>query len=81
MTKKIYAPDTTAYGGALLKKRKGRAGPRPVDARNTMHLVLRSSQAKGDWSFSKKPNRRKIDVIFENFSEKYSVKILSMAYD
>ena len=76
----MYPSDPKACGGALLNKRKARLRPRPLDTKNSMHLVLRSTQAKGDWSFSKKLNRRKIDKILERFSQKHAVKILSMAY-
>ncbi len=62
-----------------MKTRKGRLGSRPLDTRNTMHLVLRSSRAKGDWSFSKAENHRKIKSITAKFSQKYAVKILSLA--
>jgi hypothetical protein len=39
------------YGGELLKTRKGRSMGRPLDKKNSMHLVLRSSKAKNEWSF------------------------------
>lgn len=77
--KKVYPQDPTAYGGILLRKRKARMKGRPFDTRQSMHLVLRSSQAKGEWSFSKKHHNNKISHIVSKFSEKYSVKVLSMA--
>ena len=60
-----------------MKTRKGRAGPRPLATRDTMHLVLRASKAKGDWSFKK--HDRQIRAILEKFSRKYAVRILSLA--
>jgi len=66
-----------AYGGDLRKKRKGRAGARPLATRTSMHLVLRSSQAKGPWSFVR--HRKKIAEVVARFSQKYGVKIISMA--
>lgn len=69
-----------AYGGELMKKRKGRSGPRTLDTKNTMHLVLRSTKAKGEWSFSKEKNKNNIQRIFKKFSSKYGVKIYSIAY-
>lgn len=68
-----------SYGGELLKTRKGRARGRPLDTKNTMHLVLRSSKAKGDWSFKKSKNARNINAIIAKFSKKYGVRILSYA--
>ncbi len=44
-----------------------------------MHLVLRSSKAKGDWSFRRPANKLKIRQIVTKFSEKYGIKILSLA--
>ena len=69
----------SAFGGELLKTRKGRARPRPLSTRETMHVVLRSTKAKGDWSFAKAPNRKKIDAILKRFSRRYGVKVLSYA--
>ena len=66
-----------AYGGELLKTRKGRTGPRPLATRDTMHLVLRSTKAKADWSFRK--HDRRIREIIEKFSHRYGVKVLSLA--
>jgi hypothetical protein len=68
-----------AYGGELLKTRKGRACGRPLSTRATMHLVLKSMQAKGEWSFTKFDNDYKIREIVDRFSEKYGVKVLSLA--
>jgi hypothetical protein len=74
---KLLRSENKAYGGELLKTRKGRTGPRPLDTKNTMHLVLRSSKAKGDWSFRKHAN--KIDQIVARFSTKYGIRIISAA--
>ena len=68
-----------AYGGELLKTRKGRSRGRPLDTKNTMHLVLRSSKAKGLWSFKRTVNEKKISLILKKFSRKHGVKILSLA--
>jgi hypothetical protein len=70
-------PQSKSYGGELLKTRKGRSGPRPLDTRTTMHLVLRSSQARGQWSF--KRHEPKIRRIVDRFARKNGVKILSLA--
>lgn len=66
-----------AYGGELFKTRKGRSQPRPLDTRNTMHLVLRSSKAKGNWSL--KRHASKIKQIVAKFSQKHGVKVVSLA--
>ena len=73
----MFDKKSKAYGGELLKTRKGRAGPRPLATRDTMHLVLRSTKASGEWSFKKHDGR--IREIIAKFSRKYGVKVLSLA--
>jgi hypothetical protein len=71
--------ESSAYGGELFKTRLGRSRPRPLSTRETLHLVLRSSKATGDWSFAMKGNRRKIQELLARFSRKYGVRVLSYA--
>lgn len=73
----LLEKQTLAYGGELLKTRKGRNGPRPLATRDTMHLVLRSAKAKGEWSFKK--HDRRIRKIVQKFTSKYGVRVLSLA--
>ncbi len=68
----------SAFGSSLMKKRKGRAGPRPLSTRTTMHLVLRSTKAVKDWSFKRSNNESRITSILEKFSHKYGVKLISV---
>lgn len=75
----LFKKRSSSYGSDLLKTRKGREGGRPLDTKNTMHLVLRSTKARGDWSFKKAKNEKKINALVKKFSEKYGVKILSLA--
>jgi len=75
----LLRKEKKSYGGVLLSTRKGRSGPRPLSIRETMHLVLRSSKAHGEWSFRHPRNERKIKEIIEKFALKYGVKILSLA--
>jgi REP element-mobilizing transposase RayT len=76
---KLFANEPSAYGGDLQTTRSGRARARPLDTKRTMHLVLRSTKAKGDWSFKKPLNEKAIEVIFLRFGAKFGVKILSLA--
>jgi REP element-mobilizing transposase RayT len=68
-----------AYGGSLLKTRKGRSSGRPLDTKNTMHLILKSSKAVGEWSFRKSQNEKVIKVIIAKFAHRFGIKILSLA--
>jgi hypothetical protein len=76
---KLLKDEPKAYGGDLLKTRKGRARGRPLDTKNTMHLVLRSTKATGDWSFWKPENKNKIRRVISKFSQKNGIKVLSLA--
>ncbi len=67
------------YGGSLRKTRKGRAGARPISTRHTMHLVLKSSKAKGEWNFLRRANKKSIRRIIDKFAFVYGVKVVSFA--
>lgn len=75
----LLKKEKNAFGGSLFTTRKGREGSRPLSTRETMHLVLRSSKAQGDWSFKKPNNEKAIRRILQKFSEKYGIQILSAA--
>lgn len=69
----------SAYGGDLLKTRAGRAHGRPLSTRETMHLVMRSSKAKGVFSLRHPRNIQRVRSIVEKFAKKNGVQILSFA--
>lgn len=68
-----------SYGGTLLNTRKGRNGGRPLSTKDSIHMVLRSSQAVGAQSFKAPKNAKKIRNILQKFSFKYGVQILTIA--
>jgi len=76
---KFFKNSRNEYGSDLLKKRKGRAGPRPLSTKDSMHLVLRSTKAKGAWSMRRGRNAELIHRILVKFANKYGIKILSAA--
>ncbi|MGE0762324.1 MAG: transposase [Bdellovibrionales bacterium] len=67
-----------AFGGALLKKAKNRHA-RPLSTKEPLHLVLRSSRARGDWSFYKPRNRKIIQEGLSRLCRKYGVKVEQFA--
>ncbi len=75
----LLAKEKSAYGGDLLKTRAGRRGARPLSTRETIHLVLRSTKAKGEWSFRRPRNHSHVNRIIEKFSVIYGVRVISMA--
>lgn len=62
------------FGGELLKKARNRTA-RPLSTQKAMHLVLRSSQATGDWSFRQPANRKIVDETLNKASKKYGIKV------
>lgn len=71
--------EKSAYGGELQKRRAGRAHGRPLSTRETTHLILRSTQAKGVWSMLHKRNNSAVRAILKKFARKYGVRVVSMA--
>lgn len=76
---KLLKDSPKAYGGDLTTTRKGRSQRRPLDTKNTTHLILKSTKAKGAWSFWLPKNKNKIRQIVLKFSQKYGIRIHSMA--
>jgi REP element-mobilizing transposase RayT len=62
-----------AFGGTLLKKAKNRHD-RPVSSKHPMHLVLKSTQAKGRFGFGTSVNAKKIRSIVDDHCTRYGVK-------
>lgn len=75
----MLAKEKSAYGGELLKTRAGRQHGRPLSTRDTMHLVLRSTKAKGEWSFRRPRNAAHVNRIIDKFAVIYGVRVISMA--
>jgi hypothetical protein len=66
------------YGGTLRTKRSGRYA-RPLSVHQSMHLVLRSTQATGERSLRNKRNEKRVAGIIRKFSEKFHVQVVSYA--
>lgn len=75
--KQLIKKTKTEYGGDLLKTREGRKHGRPLSTTSTMHIVLRSTQAKGSKSFYR--YRKPITEILSKFADKYGIKIVTFA--
>jgi REP element-mobilizing transposase RayT len=65
------------HGGAVRKGKRKLA--RPFSPDKAMHITLRSSRARGKWSFLKGANQKKIENLIYSRSSKYGVKILQFA--
>lgn len=75
----FLSKNSLSYGGTLLKTRAGRARGRPIDTKNSMHLVLRSSKAVKEFSFKQPRHAKAIQHIVDKFSRKFGIKVLSLA--
>jgi REP element-mobilizing transposase RayT len=71
-------PKFLAYGGEHQKSRAGR-GARPITHNYSMHFVLRSSRARGEWSFRRPRNHARVQAILGRFARKYAVELRSYA--
>ncbi len=61
------------HGGDLLKGKRKEA--RPFSHKNAIHLVLRSTHAKGAWSFLTPKNQSRIKRILEKCARAYHIKV------
>lgn len=67
------------FGGALLKKSHAKKA-RPIALKKTMHLTLRSSKARGEYSFRFDKNRiQKIEKVVRLQAKKFGVEIFRYA--
>jgi len=62
------------FGGSLLKKSNPKVR-RPVSTKHAMHVVIKSSRAKGSYSFLRKKNRQGIDKILKAQAKKFGIRI------
>jgi REP element-mobilizing transposase RayT len=67
----------SAYGGVLRNRRQGR-GARSISTRFSMHLVLRSSLARGAWSFVRPKNESMIHRVLAKHAKHTSTEILGI---
>ncbi|MFM6930330.1 MAG: transposase [Bdellovibrio sp.] len=63
-----------AFGGTLFRKARYRCS-RPLSTTKPIHLVLRSSQAKGSKSFQANKNWKNIEKLCFEFAARYKVQI------
>ncbi len=66
-----------AFGGNLLKGNP--RTKRPVSTKKPMHVVLRSSFAKGSFSMQQSKNKQRIQVTLKSLSNRFGVKVYRFA--
>ena len=66
------------FGGSLLKNSHAKI-KRPISTKRAMHVVLRSTLAKGEWSFLRTINAKRIDQILKTQALRHGVKLYRFA--
>lgn len=61
------------FGGSLRKGRRKIA--RPIDPKRAVHIVLRSTRARGSWSFLHPQNVRRVRATVDNAARRFGVKV------
>lgn len=62
-----------AHGGASAIGREKKA--RPVVTKRPMHLIVRSSRARGEWSFLRKNHRDRIAAHLEKTARRFGIRV------
>jgi REP element-mobilizing transposase RayT len=73
----LFKADLRFFGGRLLHGRRRSA--RPLSSKEPIHLILRSSWAKGSHSFLQPRNKNEISRLIRVISAKYFVRIYKVA--
>lgn len=66
------------FGGALLKNSNAKT-KRPLSTKHALHVVLRSSLARGEWSLRSSKNLKMVEKTIRSQAQKYGIKIYEFA--
>ena len=67
-----------AFGGTLLKNSHAKSA-RPTATKHPMHVIIRSSQAKGALSFQRGKKHRQVDQLVRRVCKKHGVRLYEYA--
>ena len=70
-------PPRLEHGGETRPKRRKLA--RPIDPKRPLHVVLRSSRARGNWSLLHPRHKGRVYGLVESISERYDVRVYRFA--
>lgn len=68
---------TTGHGGSLRLGRRKTA--RPIDPKQAIHIVLRSSRARGEWSMLHRKHQNHVDSAVKKIAHRHTIKIYRYA--
>jgi len=69
----FFKPISPSFGGRLQEGRRKSA--RPLNPKATLHLVLKSSRAKGEWSFMNRKHKTRIHDLLQKLAKENGIKI------
>lgn len=72
-----FARRRLEHGGALSQGK--RKTIRPIDPRKSIHLVLRSSRARGEWSFFRPAQQKRVKAIVTEQAKRFCVRVYQYA--
>lgn len=67
------------YGGSLFGDNGNARESRPLSTEHSMHLVLRSELARGEWSMRHRRHHKKVDQIVRSQARRWGLKIYEYA--
>ena len=73
------ARNPSAHGSDIHRTRYGRAQKRFISDWQSMNVTLRSSQARGDWSFRTPKNFQAVNSLTRKFAERFKVQVLRLS--
>ncbi len=70
----IFKKPALEYGGGLERGR--RKTFRPLDTKRPVHIVMRSSRARGSWSLLRPANKKSVGSIVYKFASRFGVRVM-----
>ncbi len=78
MQSDLFAKKSNRFGGNSRTTRESRTF-RPITTKQSMHIVLKSKLAKGNWSFLKPKNKQIVAGLLKKYAKIMGVQIFSSA--
>lgn len=77
LSSSVFKEPPKKFGGSLFKNSNPKIA-RPITTQKAMHIVMRSSIAKYEWSFLYYKNRKKIENTIRKQAEKFNIRIYKL---
>ncbi len=73
----LFKTPSLSHGGTAAKGK--RKTMRPIDTKRALHLVLRSTRARGDWSLLSPRNAKPIRRLIDRMAARFGVRIYNFS--